>query len=290
MTWLKRAFDLGRINPKAIFGGAALLLAVLLLVTLGGSVLMAMVAVMKPAGAIAVLASMLFTGALMALMAVLFVGYLRLLDAVEQGRDANVMTVFSGVGDRATTLRAIGFMLVLMLVQNLLLFGLVALLAPEFGSWYLKVAVAGAGQTPPTALPSGFGTALALLSVIGMFSFAVQAIGLGQIALRGRSVGAALTDGLLGAARNLLPLLVLFVLMFLATVVLFIVAGVLILVVGLLAKLVGAWLLVLIGIPLYVAFMVGLMVVMFGVMYYLWRDVCDDGLPPLPSDGDAFEA
>lgn len=294
VDWLKRGFDLGRNNPKAIFGGAVLLLVAVLALAIAGSMLMAMLAtLLKPTGTAALLMSVLFGGAVMALMAALIVGYLRLLDAVENGRPASATLVFSGFGDKAAALRAVGFMLVLMVAQNLLVFGLVAALAPEFGSWYLQnlqSSMAGVAQAPPTSLPAGFGTVMVLMWIVGTFCYAVQAIGLGQIALRARGVGAALSDGVSGAAKNLLPLLVLFLVVLVAVIVLVIAIMLLALVAGLLAKLVGAWLLVLVGIPLYIGFLVAMLVVMFGVMYYLWRDVCDDGMAPGADEGDAFEA
>ena len=52
-----------------------------------------------------------------------------------------------------------------------------------------------------------------------------------------------------------------------------IVIGICFALLGLLAKLVGAWLMVLV-IPLYLALMLSMYPLMFGVMYYFWRDVC----------------
>ena len=60
-------------------------------------------------------------------------------------------------------------------------------------------------------------------------------------------------------------------------------------IVGLLAKVVGMWLLVLVGIPLYLAFLLAMMVVMFGIMYFVWRDICGDGSDADASHGDVIE-
>ena len=295
IEWLKRALDLGRNNPRAIFGGASLLLAAMLVLAFGLSLVVGLLAAMaKPDGLLAGALSLSLGAALMALMAALMVGYLRLLDAVENGRPARATDVFAGVSDKAATLRAIGFLLVLMLAQNGLMFTLVGLLAPEFGSWYLQnlqVSMSGENAPPPTALPPGFGAAVAVIWVLAMLSYAVQAIGLGQIALRGRGIGGALSDGLSGALKNLFPLLVLFLLVVLAAIVLALVLVLLALLVGVAAKLAGGWLLALVGIPAYFACVVAMMEVMFGVMYFLRRDVCEGGMPPpAPAAGDAFEA
>lgn len=293
IEWLKQAFNLGRNNPKAIFGGAALLLVALFALLIAASVATVVLAMaVKPEGALSTALSLVLAAALMALMATLMVGYLRLLDAVENGRAASATDVFSGLGDRAASARAIAFLLVLMLVQNLVIFGLVSVLAPEFGSWYLQnlqASMSGVPQAPPTSLPSGFGTVMVTMWVIGMFCYAVQSIGFGQIALRNSSLGGALGDGASGAIKNLLPMLVLFLAVVAAAIVLALAFVLLAMLVGVIAKLVGMWLLVLIGIPLYVALVVTMMVVMFGVMYFMWRDICGEPLPPEAPRDDQIE-
>jgi ABC-type Na+ efflux pump permease subunit len=68
----------------------------------------------------------------------------------------------------------------------------VGILAKGVGSWYLEnvqASMSGAAQAPITSLPEGFGIAFIVVLVIGLFGYAVQAIGLGQIALRRSSVG-----------------------------------------------------------------------------------------------------
>ena len=62
--------------------------------------------------------------------------------------------------------------------------------------------MSGAAPAPMTSLPDGFGVELVVMLVISLFGYAVQAIGLGQIALRRSGVGSALVDGVTGAART----------------------------------------------------------------------------------------
>ena len=131
-----------------------------------------------------------------------------------------------------------------------------------------------------TSLPDGFGIAFIVVLVISLFGYAVQAIGLGQIALRRSSVGSALADGVSGAAKNLLPLLVLALVVVVACIVLALAIGLLAMLIGVLAKIAGVWLAVVLGVPLYIAAVVAMYVVMFGVMYSLWRDVSGDGEAP----------
>lgn len=283
IDWLRRALNLGRDNPKAIFGGALLLLAAIL--ALAAAMVVVLVAVgmaAKPDGLVASGASMLVGLVVTALMAALIAGYLRLVDAVEHGRGASAGDVFSVLAEPPVAARAVLFMLVLMLAQNLLLAALVGLLAPDIGSWYLHTLQGPAGGTPPTALPDGFSLAMLVMWVVGLLFYGVQAVGFGQIALRGSSVGAALADGVRGTLRNLPALLLLFVLAVLAAIALAIVLVLAMLLAGVLAKLVGGWVVAAIAVPLYLAFVVGLMVVMFGVMYFAWRDISGDGGDGLP--------
>lgn len=283
INWLRRALNLGRDNPKAIFGGALLLLAAIL--ALAAAMVVVLVAVgmaTKPDGLVASGASMLVGLVVTALMAALIAGYLQLVDAVEHGRGASAGDVFSVLAEPPVAARAVLFMLVLMLAQNLLLAALVGLLAPDIGSWYLHTLQGPAGGTPPTALPDGFSLAMLVMWVVGLLFYGVQAVGFGQIALRGSSVGAALTDGVRGTLRNLPALLLLFVLAVLAAIALAIVLVLAMLLAGVLAKLVGGWVVAAIAVPLYLAFVVGLMVVMFGVMYFAWRDISGDGGDGLP--------
>jgi hypothetical protein len=49
---------------------------------------------------------------------------------------------------------------------------------------------------------------------------------------------------------------------------------------GLLGKLIAVWLAIVLLIPLYIALVLVMCTAVFGVMYYLWRDVCGDDTMP----------
>lgn len=275
LTWLQRALDLGRDNPKAIFGGALLLLTTLIAMAIGLALVMTAISVSAgTSGLISGLVSLLTGVAISALMAVLMAGYLQLLDAVEQGRPVSALQVFSVLGQSVVAVRAAAFMVLLMLAQNLLLGALVGLLAPDIGSWYLQTLQSPENSDALPALPQGFGPVLLIFWAVGLLSYGVQAIGLGQIALRDKGVVDALQDGVAGTLRNLLPLLVLFLLAMVAAVVLALLLVIAALLVGVLAKLLGGWVVVVLAVPLYLVLVLALMVVMLGVMYGVWRDVC----------------
>lgn len=286
--WIKRAINLGAGNPRAIFGGAALFFVAIMGVVIVMSMVIGLfTATLQPGSTAALALSLLVTLPLLLVAACLIVGYLRTIDAVESGRPATATDVFKGFSDMQTSLRAFGLLLALAVLQNALVAGIVATFSPELGTWYAQIVQAQASGQPPTQLPqlpAGSGTVSILISLVMLLVYAVQSIGLGQVALGGRRFGGALADGFSGAIRNLLPLLVLAVVVIVAAIasglVLLLVAAV----IGLLAKLLGGWIAILLAIPLYVAIVLALVVVSFGVMYHLWRDVAggDAAVPPLP--------
>ncbi len=295
LDWLKDGVNLGRNGPGAIFGGAGLILvSVMALAMLFG--MAAGISGAAGIGAAGLLPMMAVLGlAMMLLVTTLMVGYLRLIDDVEHGRATGATAVFAGFRDMGTTLRALGFVLLLAIVQNLLLVVVIAMLAPDLGSWYLQLLQAsahGAAQPQPPALPAGFALAMSVMWALGLFGYAVQALGLGQIVLRGRGVMGALADGVVGAGRNLLPLLVMLLVLVAASIVAFIAIALVVVLVALLAKLVGAWLGVVIAIPLYIGLLLMVYVVMFGVMYTMWRRILGDAdaTGQWPAHTPAFEA
>lgn len=288
--WLMFGINLGRGNPRAIFGGAALLVLALLVLAIALSIALGAVQAATGGGGDLVM-SLLISVPLLVAMGGMMVGYLRIIDAVEHGRPASASGVFAGFRDRGAWLNASGLLLILALIQNLGTYGLVSWLAPDVVSWYAEnLVAAGAGATTSPeamALPAGFGRAMAVASVIGLLVYAVQAVGMGQVALRGRGALAALGEGARGAVRNVLPLIVLLLLGFVVMIVLTLVAAVIGLVFAAMAGAAGAAgavLAAVVGIPLYMLAMLAVFVVMMGVMYAAWRDIAGDGAPPPAED------
>jgi hypothetical protein len=280
--WLKRGINVGYGNPKALFGGAAFLLLLCLLPTL---ITMPMQLGALRGGTAASPASFAWIMAISAigglLLVPLYAGYLRVIDAAERGLPVRARDIFQPYrqGDAP---RLIGYGLAMAVVYIAAFGAVIAATGGGVARWYLQAMTAQAShQPPPTTLPDGFGVAIALFLVVGLFMVGVYAISLGQVALRGRSIGGAIGDGIVGALKNLLPLLVFVVSMVLAWVVLAIVVALLAALLALLGKLVGPWLVLVLIIPLYVAMVLMLFAVMFGVMYYLWRDVCGDEDEPV---------
>lgn len=204
----------------------------------------------------------------------LYGGFLQLIDAAESGRPARVRDVFRPYRD-GSALRLIGFGLAVLLIYVAVIAIVLVALGGGLLHWYLQL-LGMHGQQPPTppTLPHGFGMVIALIAVFALFFTAFYAIGLGQVALGRRGVFASIGDGIVGAAKNALPLLVYALSGLLAAVGVAIAMMLLVMVVVLLGKLAGGWLTLVISIPLYLAFMMMIFVGMFGVSYHLWRDVC----------------
>lgn len=286
-SWLARAVNLGRNNPRAVIGAIAIVAALALVPSLlqmglqsalSGSPQSAMVV-----GGLATLASLV-------VFPLLIGGVLRVIDAAEHGRPTAPGAVFEPFRAGRGGGRLVGFGL-LMSALYLLVFGvLVGTLGEGLPEWYAQVMqlqVEAAGRPiQPGDLPDpppGLGKVLGLGLLLGMFLGGAYAIGFGQVALGGRGVLGAVRDGLAGALRNLLPIVVLAVLSVLALFALFLV----LMLVGGLLMLVGSLVHPALGMllvaPLYLGMILLMYVVMFGVMYHMWRDVCG-APPPLPGN------
>lgn len=292
--WLKNAINLGHNNPKALFGAAALFLLAALAVLVPLTLLqMFVLGKLALTGIPAMAVSLLTMLVVLVLFPALTIGYLRMLDAVETGRAARATDVFAGFRDRPVILRGIGFTLILVMLQYALLAVAMAVFAPEL----LRVYADALQASPPAAVqpavrPAGVWLGFALVIAMSLFCYAVQAIGLGQIALRGRGVFGAIADGIAGTARNALPLLVSIVVAVVAALVLCVILALLVMLLAFVAKLVGTWLVIalaVLAVPLYFGLMLAMYVVMFGFMYYLWRDVCG-GSDQLESPAEALAA
>ncbi|WP_202843710.1 hypothetical protein [Luteimonas saliphila] len=289
-SWLARAVNLGRNNPKAVIGAIALVA----LVALVPSVVQLVAPSLFGTGPDALLTVMgLTTLASMIVFPLLIGGVLRVIDAAEHGRPVGAVAVFGAFQTGGDALRLIGFGL-LMTALYLLVFGtIIGTFGQGLPEWYMQLMQlsmeSGGKPVQPDdipAPPSGLGMVMALGLLFGLFLGGAYAIGFGQVALGGRGVLAAIGDGLTGSLKNLLPIVVMAVLSIVA---LFALILVVVLVGGLLALvggLVHPVLAMLLVAPVYLGMIMLMYVVMFGVMYHMWRDICAEPVapPPLPDN------
>lgn len=277
-SWLWRGIKRGFKRPGVLLGAAALFLAIAVAV----GVLQFLAQLVLGLSPRAVLA---FNGALMLVSAIVYPvligGYLGLLDKLEHGRPVGALDLFAPfrAGGSAGRLVLVG---IGMFVLYALFFLLVYLtIGHAVGAWYIKLlsmtphADGTASAIPP--LPDGMGVVFAVLVVFFIFYGAAFSIALGQAALREQPVAAAIKDGLVGALKNLLPLLVLVLCSFLALFVLSMATGIVAVTLGMLAGAASPWLAVVLMVPAYAAMVLVMYTVMFGVMYAMWQDVAGGG-------------
>lgn len=283
LAWLKRGINLGRNNPKAIFGGVAILAVAALL---PGVAQMALQAAFQPGqgGMLTIMA--LTTLVSVVLMPLLVGGYLRVIHASEQGRSARALDVLAPFRSGQGAGRLIGFGVLVVLLYLAFAFLVIALVGEGFLDWYMQVlTLSQQGGTPAPdsmpALPHGFGSVMGLGLLLGIFLGGVYSIGFGQVALTERSVGGALADGLAGTLKNLLPLLLLAVVAIVVLIVVALVVGLVVTLLAVVGGLVHPVLGTMLALPVYLALLLAIYVVMFGVMYHLWRDVAGGEPPPM---------
>ena len=274
--WFRQAIDLGRSNPKAIFGAVALL-ALIALIPSMIQMLLQFGLGLGPEVVMVVIG--LTTLASIVVYPLLIGGLLRVIDAAENGRATHASAIFDTFhagGDRA---RLIGFGLLMTAIYLGVFLLVVSLFGKDFMDWYWKLITAA----------QGFGQVMALGSLFALFMGGVYAIGFGQVALGGRSLGAALGDGVGGTLKNVLPMLVLVVLavaaMFALALVVSLVGGILMLVGSLVHPSLG----LLLVMPVYIGMLLVVYVVMFGVMYHMWRDICGEQTAKAPPRDDLIE-
>lgn len=273
--WLARGIGMGFRYPKPLFGASALVLLAVLIPTL--ITLPIQIHAIRSGTPLSPSTSGWMTAFSMLFglfVLPLYAGYLQVADALENRVSARAGDVIRPYR-QGKALRIIGYGIV-MLVVYIAVFGLVFVsTGGGVVHWYLQAVQAQANHLPPpTTLPDGIGITVLLAILAGIFMMGFYSIGLGQVALGNRSAFGAIADGLIGALKNALPLLMLTLGLILVWIAAAICLGILVLLFVLIGKLLGLWLMFALIIPFYIALLLIGFTAMFGVMYHLWRDVC----------------
>lgn len=279
--WLKQGINLGRNNPKAIFGAVALVALVALIPSVIQIVLQQGLK-LGPESVLSVVGMMTLVS--IVIYPLLIGGVLRVIDASEQGRPTHATAVFDTFKPGNGAGRLVGFGVLLTVLYIAAFVAVIAMLGKDFFGWYLQVlSTAMQAQTPTTPgtlppMPDGLGMVMAFGVLVGLFFGGVYTIGFGQVALGGRGIGEALGDGVKGTLKNVLPIVVAAIIVicgFIAIALVFALVGMLFAVIG---NMVHPMLGLLLLAPLYIGFLLVLYVVMFGAMYFMWRDVAGQGM------------
>jgi hypothetical protein len=189
--WLTRGISVGFHHPKPLLGGAAfLLLAVILpsLVTLPIQMYSLRAGAQPSPAAFGWI--MLVSMLLGLLIVPLYAGYLQVIDAAERGVPVRAIDVFKPYR-QGEILRLVGYGLALIVIYVVMIGLVIAAAGGGIASWYMQVLAAQTNHQPPPGLPAGFGIAMTLFMVLGLFMMGFYAISLGQVALGRRSVFAA---------------------------------------------------------------------------------------------------
>lgn len=277
--WIVQGVNVGRANPRAVYGATA----VVALLALVPNVLQAILQLtlgLDPASQIMVIGATSLVS--IAVYPLLIGGVLRVIDAVEHGRPARPTDVFSTFKD-GNAGRLVGFGVLMGVLYIATFYALVSAFGDGVMDWYMEIltisqemGAQSAPATPPELPlpPAGIGPLMALAIFFGVYYATVYALGLGQVALGGRPVMQAFTDGLGGALRNVLPVIVAAVIAMAGGFALMLAFAMVVTIIGVVASLVHPGLAALLVLPLYLVLLLVLYIVMFGAMYAMWRDVC----------------
>lgn len=271
--WFLQAANLGVRNPRAVFGGALLLVATVYLLMLAGGLLTSLVGGGAQPGTLALTLMLLTVVAVFLLVPVLVGGLMHVIRESEAGRPVKARDLFAPFRQgRAGKLAAFGSLQ----MGAMLLGGLVTsqLAGSEYMSAYTEAVNAILQQQQPAPLPApAHGLLLFLWQVaFNYFTTTVVLLGIALVALSGTDVVRAITSAARASLRNLVPNLLAVGLFFgavlIAGLVLSVVGSVVLLVLGKLFMPLA----LLVGLVLTFAFISAVLVVVCGGGYLIWRD------------------
>lgn len=291
LVWFKQAIDLGARNPRAVFGGALLLIGALYLVAMAFALLAAVAGGGMAAtggdappdiGRVLMAAMPLFL-LVMLVVPVLLGGLMHVIREAEAGRPVRARDVFAplrSAGGRRLALLGL-VQIALALVGGLLM---VLLAGGDYWRDYMA-AMQGAmqGSLPAMLQPDNPGLLFLVQLVFNYFSYALMLLSIPLMLFSGQALGGALRDALRAAVRNVGANLLAGVLfagaLLLGMLVTLLVGGLLALVGNLVHAAVGSLLtaLVLLG------FAAVVLVLVVGGAYLAWRDTFGDAALPPPA-------
>jgi len=273
--WLTEALALCRLQPRPIFGAAALLMVAILLPSL---IELSVVAAFNPSASVSL--GIQLVGALISIVLFppLFGGYYRMVDAIVGGRPASSTDVFAVYGDANRAWRLI-FTSLTFLVIAIIVFGGLAFAA---GAGYLidlfKAAMTATPGQPPTLppLPAGFLPWLLVFFLVGLVFATAQGLSQVHAALTERNpievVGAAFAATL----RNLGAFLLFYLAMLFVGIVLMLIFVIVIALVAVVLAKLSSVVAMVVLMPVYLALMVTMYALTFAFTYYAWRDTLGD--------------
>lgn len=278
--WLRNAVNVGARKP-----GTLLLAALLLfLVSLVPSLITMPIQLGMPGDMTAFYGALAIAMIAGLALSPVFAGFLQVIDAIEQGRPVRARDVF-GAYRNGVAMPSILFGLAMLLVYFAAVAVGFAAAGPDIRDVYLALLSGGATATPPPVadvevMRAGFLRMFGIVFVLMLPIVGIWAIGFGQIAIGRRGVGEALRDGVTGAFKNLLPMLILAVAIIVGGFVLALLFALVLIVLSAIASFIHEYVAFAVIVPLYFAFAMAVYVVSFALAYFFWRDVCASNASP----------
>ncbi|MFC0676326.1 hypothetical protein ACFFGH_00495 [Lysobacter korlensis] len=274
ITWLAEAINLGRANPRAIFGAALLMISTLYGVLLVVAVISTAVSGASSSSSLATKLAAMIPAFLVTVLAlpVLMAGLLQVIRAAETGQPARARDLFQILRQpQAKRLAMLGLIHIALGIAGALAVALLA--GGSYWDDYLSaVQTAAGGGSLVLPEPEHPQLIFVLQLVFNYISYAIMLLGVPLITFSnaglGDAVRSSLRASLLNIGANVFGIVVFFAGMLLAALVIGLV-GLLIVAVGnLVHPLIGSVL----SVGLYLAFGTMLLVVLVGGAYAVWRD------------------
>ena len=279
--WFVEAVNLGARNPRAIFGGALLLVASLYLLVMAGGVLASLVGGGQ-VGTATLALTLLTVVSMFLLVPVLIGGLMHVIREAEAGRPVRARDLFTPFRTgRAGALAAFGALQILLMAIGMLVTRQLA--GNEYMAAYNEAVNAVMQRQDMQALPAPAHPGLLFVWQLAFnyFSTTLMLLGIALVMLSGSRFADAARSAATATLRNLAPNLLAAALFFLAvmaaTVVLSVVGSVMLLVLGKLLMPLA----VLLALVMTLAFVSAVLVVVCGGGYLIWRDTFGEpGTPP----------
>lgn len=283
LEWFLHAVNLGRRNPRAVFGASLLSMCTLYLVAL----VLAIPAALLLRGKTADM-TQVFTAVAPMFLAVLFLlpvllgGLMHVIREAEAGRPVRALDLFAPVRQRkAGALAALGLIQIVLAVFGAVLVGMLA--GSDYWSAYFD-AVRGAlsGTVPVMPEPDHPGLMAFAQLAFNYFSYAIMLLSIPLVLFSGASLSSAVRASLRASVLNLAAYLLAAVLFVVALFLSAVVVMLLALLVSSIGTFIHASLGALLGVAVYLAYGSAVLVVLVGASYLAWRDTFTEETASVP--------
>lgn len=291
LVWFKQSLDLGARNPKAVFGAALLLIAVLyglaLLLGLSASLVAKSAPGQVPDVSRVLLLFVPMFLLLMLLFPVLIGGLMHVIREAEAGRPVSALDLFAPFRQgRAPRLALLGIVQIVLAVIGGMI--MVSIAGADYWRDYMA-AVRGAmgGSVPAVPQPEHPGLLMLVQLVFNYFSYAIMLLAVPLMLFSGSALAGAIKDSLRAAVRNAGANVFAGVLFVLGVIVAAVVVALFAMLAGVIGNLVHAAVGNALIAVVFIGFGAVLLVVLTGGAYLAWRDTFGDAAvtPVAPASG-----